>query len=129
MKFLYKTANRIARRSGYRLSYERLTSKKLNRNELEETLQKPISELLKIIQARTAESTYFGVQAVKNPLDFWVYQEIICSVKPNAVIEIGTRHGGTTLALAHLLDHLQQGIVVSVDLDHALETHVNRSLK
>ena len=86
---------------------------------MENCLDMPIQELLKIIQARTFEATYFGVPAIKNPLDFWMYQEIIFDLKPAVIVEIGTNIGGTALALAHILDHIGQGFVVSVDLDHS----------
>jgi len=82
-------------------------------------LDMPIQELLRIIQARTFETTYFGVLAVKNPLDFWTYQEIVFDLKPAVIVEIGTQIGGTALALAHMLDHIGQGVVISVDLDHS----------
>ena len=85
---------------------------------MENSLDIPIRELLTVIQARTFETTYFGVPAIKNPLDFWTYQEIIFELKPRVIVEIGTNFGGTTLALAHLLDHIGQGFVISVDLDH-----------
>jgi cephalosporin hydroxylase len=87
---------------------------------LEESLNRPIIDLLKIIQDRiTSQETYFGVPAQKNPLDFWTYQEIIFEIKPIVVVEIGTYHGGSTLALAHFLDSLHQGRIISIDLDHA----------
>lgn len=59
---------------------------------------------------------WFGIPlAQKCPLDLWVYQEIIYEVKPTVVIETGTGFGGTTMFLAHMLDLLGQGMVISVD--------------
>lgn len=60
---------------------------------------------------------WMGVRALKNPLDAWIYQEIIYEVKPDVVIEIGSAEGGSTLYLAHLLDLLGRGIVISIDID------------
>lgn len=86
---------------------------------MEHNLNMPVKTVLEIIQRRlTQETTYFGVKAIKNPLDFWVYQEIIFELQPDVIIEVGNLHGGTALAMAHLLDHLGKGRVVGVDIDH-----------
>ncbi|MEA2627346.1 MAG: hypothetical protein QOD06_3391 [Candidatus Binatota bacterium] len=60
-----------------------------------------------------------GVPAFKNPLDAWILQEIVHEVRPGAIVEIGSAAGGSTLYLAHLLDLLGRGRVISVDLDRA----------
>jgi len=86
---------------------------------MEESLDIPLRDVLKIIQKQTFKSTWFGVSAVKSPLDFWTYQEIIFAVKPRIIVDIGTNIGGTTLALAHLLDLLGQGRVITIDVDHS----------
>ena len=62
---------------------------------------------------------WMGVRALKNPLDAWVYQEIIYETKPQAIIEIGSAEGGSTLFFAHMLDLLGDGIVVSIDIDRS----------
>ena len=86
---------------------------------MEHNLNMPIKTLLEIMQRRlTQQTTYFGVKAIKNPLDFWVYQELIWEIKPAVIVELGNLHGGTALAMAHLLDHLGQGKVVGVDINH-----------
>lgn len=86
----------------------------------EKNLRMSLRKVLRIISHRTKhESTYFGVRAMKNPLDFWVYQEIIFDVKPSIIIEIGTSHGGSTLALAHFQDLMNKGRVIALDLNHA----------
>ena len=58
-----------------------------------------------------------GVRAIKNPLDAWIYQEIIYEVKPDIIVEIGSAEGGATLFLANILDFIGNGKVVSVDID------------
>lgn len=63
--------------------------------------------------------TYMGIPAMKNPMDAWIYQEILHAVRPDVVIEIGSAAGGSTLYLAHLLQQLGDGIVVSVDRDRS----------
>lgn len=87
---------------------------------MEEALDTPLREVLQVMQDRIVSSTrYFGVQALKNPLDFWIYQELVCELRPDVIIEIGNRFGGSTLALAHLCDLLGKGRVIGVDLDHS----------
>jgi cephalosporin hydroxylase len=62
---------------------------------------------------------YRGVPTWKNVLDLWVYQEIIWETGVEVVIEIGARHGGTTLWLADLLRNFRgaSGTVISIDLE------------
>jgi len=87
---------------------------------MEDSLATPLGEILPIIQDRIVNSTfYFGVPALKNPFDFWVYQEIIHQTKPTLIIEIGNNFGGSTLALAHLQDLMGQGRIIAIDIDHS----------
>jgi cephalosporin hydroxylase len=60
---------------------------------------------------------WMGVRTLKNPLDVWIYQEIIHEVKPDIIIEIGSAEGGSTLYFANLLDLLGKGKVISIDID------------
>lgn len=85
-----------------------------------ETLKEVDSKLLMSIQNRLLESsTYWGIKTLKNPMDFWVYQEIIYDIKPDHIIEIGNYRGGAILAYAHLLEHLRHGSVIGIDVDHS----------
>jgi len=89
-------------------------------NYLEDSSATPLGDILPIIQERIVKSTtYFGVPALKNPFDFWVYQEIIHQSKPTLIIEIGNNFGGSTLALAHLQDLMGQGRIIAIDIDHS----------
>ena len=63
--------------------------------------------------------TWMGVRTLKNPLDAWVYQEIIYQVRPDIIVEIGSAEGGSTLYLAHLLDLVAHGRVISIDINRA----------
>ena len=65
------------------------------------------------------QCTWMGVKALKNPLDLWIYQEIVARVRPDVLVEIGSFEGGSTLFYAQLFDLLGQGEVLSVDLDHS----------
>jgi cephalosporin hydroxylase len=63
---------------------------------------------------------WMGTLALKNPLDAWIYQEIIYDVKPDVIIEIGSAWGGSTMYFANLLDILGKGIVISIDIDRTI---------
>ncbi len=63
-------------------------------------------------------STYHGIRTMKNPLELWVYQEILWESKPDFIIEIGNLYGGSTLALAHMCDLIGKGRILAVDTYH-----------
>jgi cephalosporin hydroxylase len=87
---------------------------------IEDALSKTLGEVLEIIQARIAtDSTYFGIPCLRSPMDFWIYQEIIFTLKPDVIVEIGNHYGGSALSMAHLCDHLDNGQVIAVDIDHS----------
>lgn len=62
------------------------------------------------------DTRWLGVEVEKNPLDLWVYQEIIHSLKPDLIIEIGTFMGGSALFMASMFDLIESGRVLSVDI-------------
>jgi cephalosporin hydroxylase len=101
---------------------------------MEESLNRPLRDILEVLQERSlTRSTYFGIPAVKNPLDFWIYREIIFEQRPDVIIEIGTHCGGTTLALAHICDSMDHGQVIGIDISHArvadqVKSHVRITL-
>jgi len=87
---------------------------------MEDCLHLPLKDVLSIIQYRILnQSMYFGIRAFKNPIDFWIYQEILFETRPDFIIEIGNCWGGSTLALAHLCDCLGKGQVIALDVSHA----------
>src|SRR5688500_2349752 len=60
---------------------------------------------------------YRGVRTLKYPPDMWNYQEIIEEHDIQWVIETGSRHGGSALFFADLLEvRGASGKVISVDL-------------
>ena len=90
-------------------------------NYLEHSLELPLKKVIQDIQDRIVHKTsYFGVKTFKNPMDFWVYQEIIFDQKPDVIIEIGNKWGGSSLAMAHYLDILGHGRIIGVDINHSL---------
>ena len=87
---------------------------------MEEHLNMPLNEVLPIIQERImTQTSYFGISTLKNPLDYWVYQEMIFAHKPDVIIEIGNYKGGSTLALAHFCDLMENGRVIGLDVSHS----------
>jgi cephalosporin hydroxylase len=62
---------------------------------------------------------YFGIAIRKNPLDMWIFHELIYDLKPDLIVEIGSAHGGSTLWLAHQLDLLGKtgAKIISIDVD------------
>ena len=58
-----------------------------------------------------------GTGAVKNPLDLWVFQEILFETRPDVIVETGTYRGGSALYLASICDLLGVGEVISIDVE------------
>jgi cephalosporin hydroxylase len=86
---------------------------------IENSLELKVSDVLPLIQNRIMTATFYcGIKTLKNPIDFWVYQEIIYAQKPDVIIEIGNNWGGSTLALAHYLDNIGHGRIIGIDIDH-----------
>ena len=63
------------------------------------------------------KATWLGAQALKNPLDLWIYQEIMVETQPELIVETGTYRGGSALFLASVCDLLDRGEVVSIDVE------------
>ncbi len=64
-----------------------------------------------------ANTFWQGVPVQKCPLDLWVYQELIHSLKPDFVIETGTASGGSALYIASIFDILDHGRIISIDIE------------
>jgi cephalosporin hydroxylase len=63
---------------------------------------------------------YRGVRILKFPSDLWNYQEILSERRIQWVLETGTRHGGSALYFADLLElNGAAGRVISIDVDAA----------
>jgi cephalosporin hydroxylase len=69
------------------------------------------------------EATWLGAQALKNPLDLWVYQEIMVETRPELVVETGTYRGGSAAYLASICDLLGAGEVVSIDIEQVRDDY------
>jgi cephalosporin hydroxylase len=61
-----------------------------------------------------------GVPCLKSVSDLWNYQEILWELKPELIIEFGTRHGGSALYFADVGVLVRPDCrVVSVDVESA----------
>jgi len=60
--------------------------------------------------------TYRGVKAIRSPFDYLLYQMLICEVKPDLIIEIGTNSGGGSLYLSDLQQMNGGGTVHTIDI-------------
>lgn len=66
---------------------------------------------------RTWHNTYWlGVRVQKNPLDLWIYQELVHSLKPDLIVECGTADGGSTLFFASICDLVNHGRILTIDV-------------
>jgi len=91
---------------------------------LERLMHKPLIGWVNYHQRHVVgtDTRFLGHRALKNPMDAWVYQEIISEVKPDVVFELGNKNGGSTLYLASVLEALGHGRVLALDLDHSVFT-------
>jgi len=65
-----------------------------------------------------------GIPCLKCPLDLWIYQEIITEVRPDLIVETGTHYGGSALFIAHMLDIVGKGMIVTIDIaEHPRPSH------
>lgn len=68
--------------------------------------------------------SYRGVKAIRCPFDYLIYQMIISEVKPDLIIEIGTRKGGGAYYLADLLDNIGSGKIHTIDIIDEVDERV-----
>ena len=65
----------------------------------------------------TWQDTWFlGQKIHKNPLDLWLFHDLICKTRPDLVIEAGTNMGGSAFYIASLFDLMGSGRVVTIDV-------------
>jgi len=57
-----------------------------------------------------------GIPLLKNPLDCWVYQEIIAETRPDVLVELGVAFGGSATFFADVMQLLGHGEVLGVDI-------------
>jgi cephalosporin hydroxylase len=80
--------------------------------------QELVREFQKLYHSKIVwESSYLGVPAVQFPSDTWVLQEMLAQIRPDFLVETGTGRGGTTLFFATVLDQLNAGRIITVDIE------------
>lgn len=67
-------------------------------------------------------SSWMGVPVHKCPTDLWTYQELIYERRPDIIVETGTLFGGSACYFASLCDLIDNGRVITVDVDSAEES-------
>jgi cephalosporin hydroxylase len=82
---------------------------------------------LKGIQKGHHNTIYRGVNCVKSPFDYVIYQMIIEEVKPDLIIEIGSFEGGSALYLADLLELHGKGEVHTIDVEDRIDKRVREN--
>ena len=68
-------------------------------------------------------SRWLGTATLRNPLDLWIYQEIIVETRPDLIVETGTHSGGSALYLASICDLAGRGEVLSIDINPARDDY------
>ena len=63
------------------------------------------------------DTRFLGVPLWKSPLDLWLYQELIHELRPDVLIEAGTKFGGSAYYFARLFDLLGHGRVITIDVE------------
>ncbi|MFC1917402.1 cephalosporin hydroxylase family protein [Chloroflexota bacterium] len=75
------------------------------------------------------EIDWLGMPIIQTPEDLILLQELIFNVRPDVVIETGIAHGGGLIYYASLLELLNRGKVIGVDIEirkhnrKAIEAH------
>jgi cephalosporin hydroxylase len=63
------------------------------------------------------EVTWLGIPIIQLPNDILMMHELINNVRPDAIIETGTAHGGTAIFYASMFELLGKGYVISIDIE------------
>lgn len=63
----------------------------------------------------TLALSWLGYQALKCPMDMWIYQELLVEQRPDFIIECGTCYGGSAYYFASLCQLLDRGRVITID--------------
>ncbi len=61
-------------------------------------------------------TSWLGTKVRKCPTDLWTYQEILSELRPDLLVETGTKYGGSARFFASVMDLLDHGEVVTVDI-------------
>lgn len=81
-----------------------------------------VSDAMAILYHARGEETFnglrwFGTPIQKNPMDLWVYQEMLAEIRPDLIVECGTYKGGSALFMANMMDLIGKGRVITIDIE------------
>lgn len=62
---------------------------------------------------------WLGVEVFQYPTDLAVLQRLIWETRPDFVVETGTAEGGSAVFYASILELLDHGEIISIDIDHS----------
>lgn len=63
---------------------------------------------------------YKGIIIEKMPLDLWIFQEIIYEVKPDLIVELGSRYGGSATWLGDVCENFGHGYVITFEISDSV---------
>ncbi len=63
------------------------------------------------------QQRWMGRSIWKNPLDCWVYQEILYETQPEVLVELGIAHGGNLFFMSHLFQLMGKTDAQLIDVD------------
>jgi len=66
-------------------------------------------------------SFWMGIPIQKNPMDSMIYQELIYNIRPDYIIETGTKVEGSALFFASICDMINNGSVITIDISKDIE--------
>lgn len=95
----------------------------------ESLLDMKLKDFLPMFHKALQQSHYCGISILKNPLDLFIYQEIIYKTKPDIIIEIGTYKGGSAKYLRQILASTHgnelAGMIISIDPNNNCNSNIN----
>jgi cephalosporin hydroxylase len=83
-----------------------------------EALVRTFNKLYHSSKTQTWKDTFWlGVPVLKCPLDLWIYQELVWSLRPDVIVETGTFKGGSAYFFATVCELIGHGRVVTIDIE------------
>ena len=92
-------------------------------NYMEDLLDTPLREVLQKMHVgtRCELNRYHGIRTMRSPMDSWVYQQIIWETKPDVLIEIGNKWGGSALMFSHMIKNVGLNTrIIGVDIKQSI---------
>ena len=62
------------------------------------------------------KTSWLGTPMWKLPFDAFIIQELICMIKPDLIIETGTGCGGSSVFYASIMQLLDKGEIITIDI-------------